>query len=387
MDVHQLSNPYQATVLRTDVNRAIPQYIPEILEESILVMDETFKFMEVKGFVDIPVFDTMTHLIARISNRVIFGTGLCRDENFLHAIVRFAETTPLMAPFIHWSPVIIRPLVYFTLSTILGGKKAPLKYTLPFLRKYMKDREAMEEKPNLVTEFLIKSAPPHETIEGIAIRLLNINFGSIHTSSIFITQVLFEIALLSKEDVDSIRAEVAEALESEGGWTKGALLKFRKIDSAFREVGRFYGLMHFALGRVALKGCNLDDGTRVPPGHRVAIDMTAIHLNPDVYPDPGRCDLFRFAKLREIEGNDAKYGFATVDNHYLPFGAGRHACAGRFFAAMELKIMLAHILLKYDVSFPPGANGRPKNMVFNGAVVPDPKAHMIFSLRSGKQVI
>jgi hypothetical protein len=43
LDVHQLQNPYQITVLRTDVNRAITSYIPEILDESILAMDETFK--------------------------------------------------------------------------------------------------------------------------------------------------------------------------------------------------------------------------------------------------------------------------------------------------------------------------------------------------------
>lgn len=51
----------------------------------------------------------MTHLIARISNRVIFGEELCRDENFLKGVVRFAETTPLMAPFIQWSPLAFRP--------------------------------------------------------------------------------------------------------------------------------------------------------------------------------------------------------------------------------------------------------------------------------------
>jgi len=61
------------------------------------------------GAVSIPVFDTMTHLIARISNRVIYGEELCRDENFLKAVVRFAETTPLMAPFIQWSPLAFRP--------------------------------------------------------------------------------------------------------------------------------------------------------------------------------------------------------------------------------------------------------------------------------------
>jgi len=64
------------------------------------------------------------------------------------------------------------------------------------------------------------------------------------SSSLFITQTLFEIALLSQEDLESIRIEVEEALESEGGWTKGALDKFYKLDSALREIGRFHGIMH-----------------------------------------------------------------------------------------------------------------------------------------------
>lgn len=62
--------------------------------------------------------------------------------------------------------------------------------------------------------------------------------------SIFITQALFELALLTQQDLDSIRDEVNAALESEGGWNKMSLLKFRKIDSTLREVGRVYGLMH-----------------------------------------------------------------------------------------------------------------------------------------------
>jgi len=49
MDVHQLRNPYQASVLRTDVNRAISSYIPEILDESILAMDETFRVSKDSG--------------------------------------------------------------------------------------------------------------------------------------------------------------------------------------------------------------------------------------------------------------------------------------------------------------------------------------------------
>ena len=147
------------------------------------------------------------------------------------------------------------------------------------------------------------------------------------------THVLFEIALLSPEDVESMRTEIREALESEGGWNKAALLKMRKVDSAFREVGRFYGLMyckfftlprlclfHFnplsvALVRYAMVAYDLQDGTHIPPGSKVALDMKAIHFNPEIYPDPDRCDLFRFSKLREKEGTDIKYGFGTVDSN------------------------------------------------------------------------
>ena len=40
LDSHQMSNPYQATVIRTQVNRS---YIPDILDESILARDEIQK--------------------------------------------------------------------------------------------------------------------------------------------------------------------------------------------------------------------------------------------------------------------------------------------------------------------------------------------------------
>jgi hypothetical protein len=193
-----------------------------------------------------------------------------------------------------------------------------------------------------------------------------------------------------------------------------------------------------------LVGYDLPDGTKIPPGHRIAIDMKAIHFDPATYPDPERCDLFRFAKLRDLEGTDSKYGFATIDSHVCPSdhafidrfltspalvftlwcwyltdysttilqnahfcNSGRHACAGRFFAAVShttpgslaknrvtplmslfstlqtvLKIMLAHILLNYDIKLPPGITKRPVNINFNGAIIPDTKAEMVFVPRA-----
>ena len=64
--------------------------------------------------------------------------------------------------------------------------------------------------------------------------------------------------------------------------------------------------------------------------------------------------------------------FADVDrNYYSP---------GRFFAANELKAMMAHIVMNYDVKFE-DEGVRPPNMWFGINVVPDPTAKVMFRKR------
>lgn len=50
------------------------------------------------------------------------------------------------------------------------------------------------------------------------------------------------MAQMSAEDIDSVRKEVREVLDQEGGWNKAALNRFWKIDSILREVGRMHAL-------------------------------------------------------------------------------------------------------------------------------------------------
>jgi hypothetical protein len=85
-------------------------------------------------------------------------------------------------------------------------------------------------------------------------------------STIFITQTLFELALLPQQDLDGIRDEINAALESEGGWNKLSLLKFRKIDSALREIGRVYGLMNCNFPFIAVVSLVLNFPSRFTSG-------------------------------------------------------------------------------------------------------------------------
>ena len=47
-------------------------------------------------------------------------------------------------------------------------------------------------------------------------------------------------------------------------------------------------------------------------------------------------------------GDDKKAHLVSTSADHLGFGHGLHECPGRFFAANEIKILLCHLLLKYD---------------------------------------
>ncbi|KAF7337628.1 Ent-kaurene oxidase [Mycena sanguinolenta] len=386
LNSRQQAIPFSTVVIRTDLTRAISAFIPEILEETRLVMSEAFALPFGEKSTTLPLFHTMTHLVARISNRAMLGPSICRQEQYLHDIIRFAETLPIYAQLLTWFPRILRGPLYFLLSSAFGGPKEPARVIIPHLKTLLAEREQGLESAKTITDFLINLAPPEEIadVKLLAMRVLNLNFGSIHTSSIFGTHALFHLATLSESELDTIRHEIIEALESEGGYSKASLAKMRILDSTLREVGRFYALGVVGLNRVLIKPASLVDGTVVPSGYNITIPLKPIHFDESVYPEPYKFDCFRFSKLRASERTDLKYGFTRVEKDFVPFGLGKHACPGRFFASMELKIILSHLLLNYDLSLPGGAKEAPKPMFFNSTVIPDTKACVVLKPRVGQ---
>lgn len=78
------------------------------------------------------------------------------------------------------------------------------------------------------------------------------------------------------------------------------------------------------------------------------MDGTRVLLDEDVYPEPHRYNPYRFIEMRKTPGGENKAHLVSATAEHFGFGHGIYACPGRFFAANELKIALAHILLKYD---------------------------------------
>lgn len=101
--------------------------------------------------------------------------------------------------------------------------------------------------------------------------------------------------------------------------------------------------------------------------------MSCAHIlhDPDVTSAPEIFDGFRYYEERQKAGESTHHQFATTDPDDLHFGHGKYSCPGRFFASNEIKMILAHILIKYDIAFPPG-QGRPRNLVAHEYIFPDP---------------
>lgn len=126
--------------------------------------------------------------------------------------------------------------------------------------------------------------------------------------------------------------------------------------------------------RKLLKNLRLSNGQFIPAGATIEVPAIGVNNDPDLFPDPEKFDPFRFSRIRDeakAEGSDqiaALSQFVSVNQNSLTFGFGRHACPGRFFAANEIKMILANILMRYDVRMPGDRTERYPNFEF-GALV------------------
>ena len=133
--------------------------------------------------------------------------------------------------------------------------------------------------------------------------------------------------------------------------------------------------------RVAVQDHTFSDGTTLPRGTTLGVAMQIAHLDEKIYPDALKFDPFRFVKLKEQETTGRRFDIVATSIDSLPFGLGRRVCPGRYFAACELKLMFAHMVLTYDVKLE-NDGVRPEDMWVMGACVPNPKARVLFRRRA-----
>ncbi|TLD23314.1 hypothetical protein PspLS_07079 [Pyricularia sp. CBS 133598] len=193
---------------------------------------------------------------------------------------------------------------------------------------------------------------------------LSLAMAAFFTTAELLRVVLIEVAR-HPEYVEELRGEVCTHL-SKHGVSVAAVNGMVLLDSFMKESQRLHS-GPVVLERVALKDTALPDGRVIPRGSHVMVDSMDLWKS-EIYPDPDKFDGRRFLKRREAGDSASQFVQSSPDYHV--FGGGRHICPGRFFAAQELKLALAHVLVKYDVRLADGCD--PKVLPNGFFVMADP---------------
>ncbi|TRX87809.1 hypothetical protein FHL15_011302 [Xylaria flabelliformis] len=223
--------------------------------------------------------------------------------------------------------------------------------------------------------------PDHLDPMRIALRLVYLNDISTHSTSFTAANVILDLASSdpSLGYIKALREESARVLkEADGSWTRQAVSELKLIDSTIRESMRMSPFNSIGVPRTVIEphGITVQQGNstmKLPQGTIIGVPVAPIQYDEKFYPNAKEFHPFRFApdamlhrdisSLHNISENPKgsvtrEKASVMIDESFLHFGFGKHACPGRFFAMNEVKIFVAHMVLHYDIEHL--VEGRPK---------------------------
>lgn len=225
---------------------------------------------------------------------------------------------------------------------------------------------------------------PHELASAhtMATRLCIANSSAIHQTSYAVTNVLLDLVAADGEfgTMASLRDELAHVFgpaEHHGGgarataaqWTKANIQNLRRADSVCCESLRLHTFpQRFMPRRVQSDDLETPGGHHLPRGTVVTFFSGPVHRDAEHYADPLKYDPWRFSRQREKDGGAGAgvgaegLSLVSLSSAFYSFGRGRHACSGRALVDYELKMIIAYLVLNYDLRLPDKCGGcRPRN--------------------------
>ncbi|KAF6833767.1 cytochrome p450 [Colletotrichum musicola] len=331
--------------------------------------------------------ENMVKVVARVSTRVFGGEELARNQRWLKISSEYARTSFFASEVLRIVP---KPLRFIAHQLNPFSRKAQgqmndaRRIIIPIVEKRRQEKQAAadrgEDEPeyNDCLEWCEEASD--EPVSDPAVMQLGLSFAAIHTTNDVVTQVMLDLAR-NPDYFEPLRKEISEVIRTDG-WNKMGLYKMRLLDSVCKETQRITPIGVVAMHREATKTVTLSNGVELPEGSRIAVDCSRMR-EFSVYREPGSFDGYRYLCMRERlgPGNDGAAHFVSTSPEHLGFGHGQHACPGRFFAANEIKIILCHLLMKYDWRIAPDV--KPASQSFGFTIEVDPKAKIEIRRRTG----
>ncbi|OTB14586.1 hypothetical protein K445DRAFT_318993 [Daldinia sp. EC12] len=374
-------------VVRGDLTRSLVRINPRLSAETERTIHEALPPCD--DWTSVVVYPTILRIVATISGALFIGPELCRSEEYLNASIGYTldyvNGVQGLKKWNQWLRWIGR---YFTpeVTKLYEDRKKAHAFLQPVLAKR---REAIKKGGEVSDDALQWMMTKADELgfgdEVIAEAQLNLSMAAIHTTSLTVTMILYDLVVRPRV-VEELREEIKTVLaRHDGVTTSHALFEMKLLDSVMKESQRLNPANLVRFTRYVQKSVTLSDGTYLPAGYLIEAPHALAVMDPELYDNPEEFDAHRFLNLRKGTTQDKlgyknkeQYQFVTVTKDFMHFGYGRHACPGRFFAANEIKLILARILLEYDFKMPEGLTERYVNINMGTDTLPDPTKEILF---------
>ncbi|KGO48671.1 Cytochrome P450 [Penicillium expansum] len=373
-----------STLLKTigvDLTRAVPVRVQARQEDTQLAFERAIG--PCPEWKSVSLYWTIQELVAATNASGLVGPELGNDPRWVRAVQHFPMVTALAVYISNAVPRLVRPIVTTFIFLPAWGYYIYLKMLLkPMAKADWEEYENANEKQKKeilratpdkkfpITAWLMSRYRPEElSLSQITHDLIVATFES--TPSTAGTMFFILAELVSRPElVNELRDEVDEVL-SNGLLPQTTLTELRKMDSVMRESSRVNPFSLLVLFRRLLTNVKLSIGPELPAGSLLCVDAHHIHNDEDLWEDPDTFDPMRFLKLRERDGVDSRHQFTSLGKDSPGWGDGTQACPGRVFAGNTIKIILTHLLDKYEIQLPPGAEKPKRHSMPNGSMAPD----------------
>ncbi|KAF2894715.1 hypothetical protein ILUMI_11460 [Ignelater luminosus] len=232
---------------------------------------------------------------------------------------------------------IIRPDM---INLLMEARKGKLKYD--------EDQSILDAGYAVVEESTIGRKQKGQNInlsdEDITAQALIFFLAGFDTSSTAMCFATYELAL-NPDIQERLRKEVDAISNDKEGLTYETLLGMKYMDLVITETLRKWPPITFT-DRKSIRPFTIEpelpweEVKNFDKGTICWIPIYPLHRDPKYYPNPEKFDPERF-------NNENKSSISPFT--YLPFGVGPRGCIGSRFALLEVKLILFHILKKFEI--------------------------------------
>ena len=229
--------------------------------------------------------------------------------------------------------------------------------------RFINSRQGSDQDRSDLLSFLLRARDPEQAGNGLSdLQVRDECMGFFLAGGENVPNVIaWTLHLLTQHPkiLRKLQAEVDDVLSGRLP-SSSDLSRLGYMDMVVAESLRLYPPI-WCLGRQAVQEYKAADYS-ISPGSVVVCSQWVVHHDPRYYPEPCSFDPERWAP--EVSALRPKFAF-------FPFGAGPRQCIGDGFANMEIMLLLATLLQRWEFELSPGQNVvptitltlRPKNGV------------------------